>query len=53
MNSLAEAPLRGCLAGPTVREINIPFGKHAYIVRYRVDGSQVNVIRILHSLQRR
>jgi plasmid stabilization system protein ParE len=53
VNSLAEAPLRGRLAGPTVREINIPFGQHAYIVRYRVDGSQVNVIRILHSLQRR
>ena len=53
VSSLAEAPLRGRQAGPTVREINVPFGQQAYILRYRVDGSQVNVIRILHSLQQR
>lgn len=53
VDSLREAPSRGRLTSSTVREINVPFGQHAYIVRYRVDGSQVTVVRFLHSLQQR
>lgn len=51
--SLAESPLRGREAGPKTREINIPFGRSAYIVRYRVIGSRVVVTRIWHSLEHR
>ncbi|MBO9543740.1 type II toxin-antitoxin system RelE/ParE family toxin [Caulobacter sp.] len=51
VSSLVESPLRGRSAGSAVREINLPFGQHAYIVRYRVHGSQVTVVRFLHSLQ--
>jgi len=52
-DSLAETPLRGRATGPTTREINVPFGHHAYIIRYRVRGSRVIVTRIRHSLERR
>lgn len=49
--SLAEAPLRGRPNGPKTREINVPFGQSAYIIRYRVMSSRVNVTRIWHSLE--
>ena len=35
------------------RELVIGFGKAAYIVQYRVEGDEVFVARIFHSLERR
>jgi plasmid stabilization system protein ParE len=52
-DSLAETPLRGRITGPTTREINVPFGHHAYIIRYRARGPRVTVTRIWHSLEHR
>lgn len=51
--SLAKHPLRGRPISRTIHEINIPFGRSAYIVRYRVSGQQVTVTRIWHSLEQR
>ncbi|MET3668054.1 type II toxin-antitoxin system RelE/ParE family toxin [Caulobacter sp. 1776] len=53
LDSLAEAPLRGRSVGQTAREISIPFGQSAYVIRYRVLGSRVQVTRIWHSLEHR
>lgn len=53
LESLTETPSRGRTTGPTTREINIPFGRDAYIIRYRVRGSRVIVTRIWHSLEHR
>ena len=53
LDSLSQAPLRGRQVGPTAREINIPFGQSAYIVRYRVSGANVIVTRIWHGLEHR
>jgi len=51
--TLADYPLRGRRAGVTTREINVPFGQSAYIIRYRVRGDQVTVTRIWHGLEQR
>lgn len=48
-----EAPMRGRLVGRTAREINIPFGRSAYIIRYRVSGRRVIITRIWHGLEDR
>jgi plasmid stabilization system protein ParE len=53
LDSLAETPLRGRITGPTTREINVPFGRDAYIIRYRVRGTRVIIARIWHSLEHR
>ncbi|MBU4433645.1 MAG: type II toxin-antitoxin system RelE/ParE family toxin [bacterium] len=53
LDSLVEAPMRGRLIGGTVREINIPFGRSAYVIRYRVSGSRVIITRIWHGLEDR
>ncbi|MFT4253759.1 MAG: type II toxin-antitoxin system RelE/ParE family toxin [Caulobacter sp.] len=51
--SLEENPLRGRIVGATTREINIPFGHSAYIIRYRVKGLRVTITRIWHGLEQR
>ncbi|PLR24881.1 type II toxin-antitoxin system RelE/ParE family toxin [Caulobacter zeae] len=51
--SLEESPLRGRAVGATIREINIPFGRSAYIVRYRFKGRHVTITRIWHGLEQR
>ncbi|MCY1646825.1 type II toxin-antitoxin system RelE/ParE family toxin [Caulobacter sp. SL161] len=53
IDSLTEAPSRGRPVGPTTREISIPFGQSAYVMRYRLSGSNVYVTRIWHSLEQR
>jgi plasmid stabilization system protein ParE len=50
---LAEHPSRGRPVGPTTREVNIPFGQSAYIIRYRVSANRVTITRIWHGLERR
>lgn len=51
--SLAEHPLRGRAVGPTTREINLPFGQSAYVIRYRVAADRVIITRIWHGLELR
>ncbi|AAK22787.1 type II toxin-antitoxin system RelE/ParE family toxin [Caulobacter vibrioides] len=53
LDSLTEAPSRGRSVGPTTREISIPFGQSAYVIRYRLLGSSVHVTRIWHGLEQR
>jgi len=36
-----------------MRELYTPFGAHAYVVQYRVQGDAVVILRIRHSLERR
>jgi plasmid stabilization system protein ParE len=45
--------LRGRSIGPTTREINLPFGQSAYVIRYRVTANRVIVTRIWHGLELR
>ena len=51
--SLAEHPLRGRSVGPTTREINLPFGQSAYVIRYRVTANRVIITRLWHGLELR
>ena len=53
IGGLAASPLRGRSIGPATREINIPFGHSAYIIRYRVKGQRVIITRIWHGLEQR
>lgn len=53
ISTLATHPLRGRQVEDNLREINVPFGRSAYIIRYDVVGQQVLVIRIWHSLEER
>jgi plasmid stabilization system protein ParE len=51
--ALATHPLRGRQVDDNLREINVPFGRSAYIVRYDIVGQHVLIIRIWHSLEER
>lgn len=53
LSALAAHPLRGRQVDDNLREINVPFGRSAYIVRYDIVGQQVLIIRIWHSLEER
>jgi plasmid stabilization system protein ParE len=53
LESLKEHPMRGRLVDDPLRELNLPFGKHAYILRYSIIGRNVFVARIWHSLEDR
>jgi len=35
------------------RELVVPFGRSAYVIRYKVEGESVFVSRIFHGLERR
>ena len=54
IDSLREMPNRG-RPGPkqSTRELVVPFGRDAYVLRYRVDTSEVVVIGIRHTRERR
>jgi plasmid stabilization system protein ParE len=41
------------LEGRPDREITIPFGKHGYVIRYRLDGDDVVILKIWHGLEDR
>ncbi|MBO9710849.1 MAG: type II toxin-antitoxin system RelE/ParE family toxin [Caulobacter sp.] len=51
--SLAEYPDRGRRRNHGMRELHVPFGAHSYVLQYRVQGSEVVIMRIRHSLERR
>jgi plasmid stabilization system protein ParE len=51
--SLAEHPFRGRPLDETVRELNVPFGQGAYIIRYDVLVDLVVITRIWHGLEDR
>ena len=56
IQSLDEFSERGTPAAHSVegmRELFVPFGRHAYVVQYVVDADQVTVLRIFHSLEER
>jgi len=36
-----------------IRELFVPFGKRAYVVRYRISGAEIVVARIHHSREDR
>lgn len=51
---LIEYPAIGKLVeGRQEREILIPFGKSGYVMRYRLDGNAVVILRIWHDLEDR
>ena len=51
--SLATHPLRGRQVDESVREMSVPFGRSAYIIRYDVLDQQVLITRIWHGLEER
>jgi plasmid stabilization system protein ParE len=55
-NSLRELPERGRLADkPGYRELVVPFGRGAYVIRYRIDHQRdaVVIVRIWHGREQR
>jgi plasmid stabilization system protein ParE len=51
---LADFSERGRLtADPAFRELLVDFGRDGYVVRYRVDGDIVFVVRIFHGREQR
>lgn len=54
ITSLDQFPERGA---PTsvehVRALFIPFGRDGYIIKYLVEGDEVFILRIFHSLEER
>lgn len=53
LRSLSDSAERGRLAGETVRELRIAFGRDGYVVRYRVGVADVLVTRIFHAREQR
>jgi plasmid stabilization system protein ParE len=56
IDSLISFPERGRRAGiPSFRELVVPFGRSAYVVRYvyRASSKTVLVVRIWHSREKR
>jgi plasmid stabilization system protein ParE len=52
--ALAEFSERGRLtADPEFRELLVDFGRDGYVVRYRIRGAAVVVVRIFHGRERR
>jgi plasmid stabilization system protein ParE len=54
--SLSEMPERGYPAvRPPYRELIVPFGRSAYVIRYRVDHTRdsVVIVRMWHGRERR
>ena len=41
------------LEGRQDRELNIPFGKRGYVMRYRLDGDNIVILKIWHELESR
>lgn len=41
------------LEGRQDRELVIPFGQRGYVLRYRLDGQVVVILRVWHSLEER
>ncbi len=39
------------LEGRLDRELLVPFGKHGYIIRYRLDGETIVILRVWHALE--
>lgn len=54
MMSLRDFPERGRQAVHyRGRELNVPFGGHGYVIRYRVEASRVIIATVFHSLEDR
>ena len=50
---LAHPGLGRRLEGRQDRELNIPFGKRGYAMRYRLDGDDIVILKIWHNLEDR
>lgn len=53
VKSLEAMPDRGRPLTKNLRELVVPFGRSAYVIRYVVVGRDVLVTRIFHSLEDR
>lgn len=55
IESLADLPQRGRPASPDIRELVVPFGRSAYILRYALisEAETVVVLRLWHSREDR
>lgn len=53
--SLRIAPRKGRLVGRVYRDLIVPFGKSAYVLRYRIEEAKgaIFIVRIWHSRERR
>ncbi len=38
---------------PEFQKINIPFGKYGYVIKYRIDGKKIIILRVKAGLQDR
>ena len=53
--SLADFPEKGrpWQQEPTFRELAVQFGAKGYVIRYRIDGDSVIIVRVWHALEDR
>lgn len=50
---LRQHPEAGGPLGDGRRELYLPFGSSAYVLRYRIDGDDVVIIRVWHGREQR
>lgn len=54
IRSLDRFPERGAPTSiENVRKLFVPFGRGGYVIDYLVDGGDVSILRIFHSLEER
>lgn len=53
IESLADLSDRGRLIADGVRELPVKFGRNGYVVRYKVLRTEVVVLRLVHTRERR
>lgn len=53
IDQLNDFPHRALELEPTVREKHIRFGRDGFVLRYRIKGRRVTILRIYHSRQDR
>ena len=52
-NSLRDMPELGAPSSDGYRTLTTPFGRGAYIIRYRYEGDRVIIVRVKHSREAR
>lgn len=53
LNLLSDFPRLGVAVGRGVREKHIQFDRDGFVLRYRINGQTLRVLRILHGRQAR
>jgi plasmid stabilization system protein ParE len=53
LDLLRDFPLAAPVLDEHHRDITVPFGRDGFVLRYRVEGEVVTIVRVFHGRQRR